>query len=326
MTLAHVLASVAILVIVVGAATPAAACFEDRCAAPSVTVGELVPANAPGFHVSTPSGTDQPTHSLKRIDPGSEEMILLKRVGDTLMPESPLVPDGTYLLQTTEICEGVEETVEQRFLVISPALPPPSLDYLDADGANPISVPVFDEAERACVEQTMAGVELSIWATSESYRWAGVMTWETIVDGEPWHPAVAPGWTTDMDDGRHYTALYASCEVGPDFAIADGVTPGEHQIRVRGHIPGTDIVVESNVVTLSVPCECPDGMRWDGFRGACDWHYPADDYPYDCGDPSGRCRGIDYDDVGCSAAGAPTPSLPGLLAAFALVVFRRRVR
>jgi MYXO-CTERM domain-containing protein len=303
-------------------ASPAAACF-DACMPPSVTVGEQVPANAPGFHVDADTGSDAPRYVLKRVD--VDEVISLKRVGDTLMPETPLVLHAQYVLRTIDVCDGVEDVMEQHFVVVSAAAPPEWLGVLDVTATDQIDVVSTDE-EGFCVDERLAGVEVALSDSPDLYFWGELMDFELIVDGEPWTPAVAPAWTIDSETRELRSAIYASCEGAPDFAVADGVASGEHRVVARAHLPGSNIVVESEPLDVVVHCQCPDGQFWNSWAGACDYDYPADDYYCSASDGYAHCP-ADYIDeplVSCSTTSAPASGLSGFLAAIALLLLRRR--
>ncbi len=305
-------------------ASPAAACF-DSCVLPSVIVGEQVPVNTPGFHVDTASGFDAPEYSLKRVDPDLEAVIPLKRAGDTLIPEIPLVLGAHYVLRTVDVCDGVEDSMEQPFVAVEANAPPIELGTLDAGGASILALANTDEAGY-CREENVSTLDMTVWPSPDSYAWSSVMVFETIVDGEPWHPAVTPQWTLDRDQYVLRSHLYASCPEQPDFVVADGIEPGLHLVAVRARIPHSRIVVETEAVEVDLFCTCPDGLTWDAPTNGC-IPYPSGYDIRDCtgGDHEG-CP-IDYIDepgISCSATSAPLPGLSGLFAAVALLWLRRR--
>ena len=110
---------------------------------------------------------------------------------------------------------------------------------------------------------SQVGVEAKL--AQEAQQWREQLLYRTIIDGEErWY--AARSLCATIPPGRSWEAVghdrvYAACkEEGDDdewsgYSLgATGLEPGQHRLMMQAFLPGTDIVLETAVQSVNLPC------------------------------------------------------------------------
>jgi len=124
---------------------------------------------------------------------------------------------------------------------------------------------------RCSTEINAHQIDLAIDLSPNALPWRDVLLFTTLVDGRPWAAAddlnatYAPeeSWT-----GRAQDKVYLNCDDDSDAAFVS-LSEGTHQIVVEASLPGTNIVLTSDTVTVELSCETgkPDPPEADSMAG-----------------------------------------------------------
>lgn len=337
-------------ILVTGAALAAAPQVASACSSAGCLEGKIspregtVPANLPGFlwHPATFVSEDslQPT-------PKAEHIELIEHDGDVevavpvtiqkvdygqfpaweIVPEQALTPGASHELRTEPYC-GQTEGLTVSFDTGPEASLPNSLGTLVADSGATGTVAVSSSSctSDAAVYKVPVRVELS--AAAEP--WKDALIYETLVDGEPWRPkhgaieAYPPG---ESWEGRGVDLLYSTCD--DEWPVLE---PGEHTVQMTATLPGTELELSTNEVTVDIDCGWASGGDGGGpsaDAGGSDAGESdvggADAGPVQS-DTGGRDNSQSDSGGGCNLGGGNLPAHLPALAAFAVGWFcvRRR--
>lgn len=118
-------------------------------------------------------------------------------------------------------------------------------------------------------------IELKVELAEGAKPWRDALHFTTMVDGERWSASDsinggnAPGvsWV-----GRAQDKVYLTCldESIPDGHTISGLSAGRHQIVFQASLPGADIVLVTDPVTIELSCgdgETTDLTETDGNTG-----------------------------------------------------------
>jgi hypothetical protein len=214
---------------------------------------------------------------------------------------------------------------------------------LDAEGDCSRRVVEFDVTEAAEVPETLGGVdvgpvaagkaevgtvsgscsigvqavhaELSPRLDTAASPWAGLLSYETKVDGAPYHPRVdiLPRATPDLA-----SIVFAECpdryppgEKRDDGAFDEDLSEGEHVITLEAQLPGVSRALASSPARVTLDCDAWDTLA-DESAGS--------------DEPNGKGSSSSCSLHGSSSgAGQPAVWLPLAAALFRLVRRRRPV-
>lgn len=299
---------VAFLVVLLGAPGLAFACSGPACSFGSSLAGASVPANAPALAVDA---TDALAPGLDVADGGFELLTAnrqpipasVKRSGDrsvvVVRPLQPLLAGQPLLLRFPKECGGGSLT--DVAFTTSGAQPLPSTlgsFGVKARGHGTVSIPGGPSCAMA---MSGAYAQFAFTPAAELVPFLPVTSWSLVVDGKVWarEPVGSIGASGLVATMPYYRARNRVLEVNvpcsPE-AVGVGVGLGQHTAELQATIAGvTQPLTASTTFTLA------------------------------CSGPSDTPKPID--EGGMSSL--PTPgcsSTPGMLAALAVLVFRRARR
>jgi MYXO-CTERM domain-containing protein len=306
----------------------------DACSAPacwlgSVTPGGIaeVPANLPGIFWQPYSDLqeqhprpDESTPTLTAdTDPSESLSLTVKKEGDayTIVPEGSLVPGAKYTLTLGKSCylwsfgSEISDDPETVALHVTEEAPlPTSLGVVQAKRRGVGRIELKGGPSGLCTTTVDAGrVSVVLSLSDEAEPWKDSLRYEMLVDGEvggyevPIYGAEGPppSWLGDRSD-LLLTLCDDSAPINSHRSLSE---PGDHAVRFRASLPGTDIVLETPEISVTLDCqaETPDT---------------------DSTDPD-----TDSTDSGCAVTAlseSPSPSGIILLVLAGLAVQRRRRR
>jgi len=323
----------ALLLALLASAAPrtASACSAAYCPGPRLWLepGASVPASAPGVWVDLSLvGEVTPTVELWMDVDGELIQQDARLEGELLVPAAGFVEGALYQVRAVRECE----TQEVDFRVGPAAALPETLGRgrVFATGQTELPIPAWDGSCYGGVDAAYADV----WVDGDDALepWHDLLVWETYVDGERYAPrgTINPegyyGLPADVQHDARFSwrgpandRVYAACGEVPAGASSEGVSEGVHTVVLRASIPGTDVVLDSNPITVDLRCDapppydpladCPSGII--GPQGAC---HPA-------GEPLPSAGGCSV-----SPTRPATWALPLLAVALAFGLRRQRVR
>jgi hypothetical protein len=184
--------------------------------------------------------------SISRVTPKGLEPIAInvEQVGEKVeflvKPVSPLEPDTDYVLFGGDFCDidGDEPAPTEVSIRTGAAAPlPTSLGTLTAatPAMKTFNVPTSSGACTASV----TGMTTTVWLklSEEAAPWDKALVLTTYVDGTPW-----PG-------GALFTRCFTS-----DQDADRGLTEGEHSVMIEATLPGTDLLLFSESVSITLAC------------------------------------------------------------------------
>lgn len=257
----------------------------EACSAPPcLEQGELlpvgeVPANLGALlyrsnsRLGLPEGFEAPvlvssdgTRLPLTVEGGSAEDALLR-----LLPGAALVPGERYNLEHTSACGPLADLPALGpFSVTAPAPLPTQLGQLQVTrwARGPLRLAASARCSRE-VEVSFVDVELTLAAEAEPWREA--LVFETWVDGRRWDPrAVAldrlPFGSSWL--GRGIDRLYVRCEPDASELYEPGLSAGPHEVELRATLPGTDVVLRTAPIALTLDCAADPAT--DGDPNALD--------------------------------------------------------
>ena len=95
--------------------------------------------------------------------------------------------------------------------------------------------------------------------------WRDALLFQTLVDGEPWNGARSScsyeRWLGRSSAGVGQDILYVPChterETNDHGKIWPQLQSGRHTVQMRAYLPGTDVVLETEVLTVDLSCTDP---------------------------------------------------------------------
>lgn len=297
--------------------------------------GATVPSNAAGLPVFAPMSRFPLTLTLEKVEASGSTPVTIERGTDPARPDA-LLPSGleegaSYKL-TAEVADPDSATCASTSVTTFTAGPsapkPTTLGSLKIGANGPTTLTLATSG--LCSEAVkVVRSELELVASPEAAPWAGLLRYETYVDGVKWFASNdarmqvhrAGSWV-----GIGKDVVYAACETGKGSYA--GVSQGRHTVVMRAYLAGEpSLVLESAPATLELTCPPsgdagpvgPDGGSVDA--GASD----------DGGGPAGPSASPTSPGGGggCSSTGpsGAFAGAPGALVAFvAAAVSRARRR
>jgi hypothetical protein len=246
---------------------PALACSAIDCVQGYLYPGDgaTIPANA-GALLWRPQGpravetvTSTATR-LRREDTQAEVGFTTAPLDGALVltPDAPLSP-GAYVFEDGGACAHSAFPAPQpvRFVVGSAAPTPTTLGTLVPGALDQIQQMVA--AGAACSELVPAAVmDVRLTLSAEAQPWSALLLYRTVVDGQPWRPndslpRVVPTGASWM--GRGVDRLYAAC--GPTqlgSGVNGGLSEGPHSVVMQATLPGTNLLLETPPVQVTLTC------------------------------------------------------------------------
>ncbi|HVH98030.1 MAG TPA: MYXO-CTERM sorting domain-containing protein [Enhygromyxa sp.] len=233
----------------------ALACSGSDCTPPIAAPqdGTVMPINAAGvrWEASTSEADDV---VLRDIAANVTLPIAFEQTGSLfdLRPATPLDPGKTYRFEFPDDLCG---PAFNRSFVTAPAVELSTSSLGSLVAAPPELAQIEIPASVTCsasVDAVRVDVELELDPQLEPF--AGVLMYETLVDGKRWHhepqlfasPKLGESWV-----GRGVDSIFSTC---PDGSW-NGVSPGPHQVQMRAEIPGLPgVVLESDVIEIVLEC------------------------------------------------------------------------
>lgn len=319
--------------------SPARACTPSWCiGARTIPAGGQVPANTPAFAWFAGGGLDTSVRDeieLVRIDTGERVQVSTEEFGSSffgpsyfLRPQVPLAEGASYRIMSPD-CGDPGSYASEPIVVTGSAPFPTTLGRLTARAGTPcVEVP----AGGACSASIIAAVvDVELELSDEARPWADVLMFETEVDGREWRPTSSIGRESPVGAswvGRARDLIYAACDVS-GYELSEGA----HRVRMSARIPGTDRVVESEPLEVSLRCPAPDARpEAPQFPERCaDLEWPPEPAPMDGGlalDAASTPGALLLEEKGCGCASTAgrreTPAWSTLLLASALLFALRR--
>lgn len=259
------------------ACTPPLACAGTEV----FPLGETIPSNATGlewwwasWERMTP---DTAPLRLERYDEGAMTWQQVEHdvVGDgarervLLRPRAPLVASTRYRLSTGMLCPLSPGAPSREFRTAATASPlPTTLGTLQATSPESANIQHGGFQGGICAYSANATVAMvTVNLAAEAMPWSAMLVYEARVDGTPYVGQVAfgspltrpqPG-ATHHGRGRALLATVCGPSTNPLHAghpvdRTQGLSEGDHTVVFRARIAGTDTVVETAPVTVTLRC------------------------------------------------------------------------
>lgn len=259
---------------------PAMACSEpDWCLDGYLLPAETAPANlSAGYWVprmyygdQLPE-VDELAFELHRVDGEEEVVVAFGLEGSNWRnrvlwrPEEPLEEGATYRVRGTHTCtypgeeEPAQESLEHFFVASDPAPLPTRLGILEIDDEFKGELEVSTNSGSCYSIIGADQIEIAIRPDDDVLPWWDLLVFSTYINGESWYPARELDEIRPMGQswwGRGRDLLFASCHANDGLAIR-GLDEGTHRVEMRASLPGTDIILVTNSVDVTLNC---DGVR-----------------------------------------------------------------
>ena len=239
----------------------AQACSPYMCWGSGLVPGDeaTVPANLPALAWVPGLGeySDEP-FVIRRANTNlsfSEENIAINRDRYVLVRPEDLRPGDSLEIRAPETCRWGPRGTPATLQVGPPADLPETLGQLEVteDSIGPITI--GSSIGSCSTETTARQLVLTLQPSEEAQPWLDAMIFRTLVDGEPYRPSPSIGESPPFGAtwaGRGRDRLYLDCnETGVGFP---GVTEGAHTVVFEARIPGTDTVLTSEPLDVTLRC------------------------------------------------------------------------
>jgi hypothetical protein len=251
--------------------------------------GASIPANTPALawkksEITGDAGV-QELH-LIRLDGDASDVPAwtLEEQADGLVwikLETELQVGGRYRLDAEGDCS--HRVVE--FEVTEAAELPETLGGVDVAPVAAGQVQVGTASGSCSIGVQAVHAELSPRFDTAASPWAGLLAYETKVDGEPYHPLIdiLPRATPDFA-----SIVYAECpdryppgEKRDDGAFDEDLSEGEHVITLEAQIPGVGGTLASSPARVMLDCGAWDTLADDsagsatGSSSSCSLRWPS---------------------------------------------------
>lgn len=177
-----------------------------------------------------------------------------------LLPERPLREGITYHLEQPSFCEGLptHPRTSLPVRVVAAAPLPTTLGTLTV-GTATVSVVELSHENLCSTLVLGANARVELDLSTDALPWRDAFMFETYVDGQYWAPrAQLNHWVPAGRSwvGRGSDRIYGLCP--STTHERPGLTLGvPHTVTMRATIPGTDVVVETAPVTVTLSCPGP---------------------------------------------------------------------
>lgn len=296
--------------------------------------GGTVPANAAALPVFAPALPFPLTVTLEKVEAGGSTPVTIERGTDAARPDV-LLPSGLEAGASYKLTVAVADrdpesacgSTSVTTFTAGPSAPKPTTLGALKIKANGLTKLGLAASGRCSAVVEVARAELEIEPSTEAAPWAGLLRYETYVDGKKWFASNDAGMQVHRAGswvGIGKDVVYAACETIPEtFA---GVSQGRHSVVMKAFLAGDpSLVLESAPATIELTCPPsgdagaggPDGGGVDA--GAAD----------DGGGPAGpNANPAGVSGGGCSSTGpsGAAAGAPGALMAFVAVAVARARR
>jgi hypothetical protein len=232
--------------------------------------GGNVPASMPAIVWEPRNGVGNPPSGsevgLFEVTSGGETPlgVDVQPFGDSgllflVVPTAPLMPNTDYIVRDKlDNCQDGTSTAETKFHTTDAAPFPTKLGTIIAVPASDtiLELPTFDGSCSIPMPVLTSAIELV--PSEEALPFADAFYYETIVDGMLWQPRhslvqqIPPGASWE---GRRMDRLYTLCGENEFAAFEDALAEGDHTVLFRASLPGSNVVLESEVATVSLHCK-----------------------------------------------------------------------
>lgn len=172
-------------------------------------------------------------------------------------PSESFSSNTSYALEGPVLCYG--SGVDQyAFTTTEPRPLPTELGSLRITEQGREVLVVSTSAGSCAVQLDASFATVQVQLVPEAQSWSHALLWETEVDGRLWSPRtwlpeqLPPGesWAGPAKD-----RVYAQC-TPPEYGYADTkLSPGTHLVVMRASIPGTDLVLETPPLEVTLTCD-----------------------------------------------------------------------
>lgn len=304
---------------------PADACSGGQCSGGFFLPvdGTTVPASLPGFlsqpRVGEVGQGSFATVELFLLDGGNEIKVdttrLYEGVTVLLTPLAPLLPDRDYVVHSENLCSS--EPPLSAKVHTGAAVPLPAAlgaVIVGAPAVGPMQVSTISGSCNATISAAQATIDLALSADAAPFADALQVT--TFVDGKPflWSPSLL---TEPPLAGKMHNIVFASCQ-SDDPSAEKGLAEGVHQVKMRGALRGSGLILETPPVEVTLSCGDAGGGGGAGGGGTGGGTTTSG--------TGGSASSSSSGGGGCSIAGDASPggfALAGLAAALAFARRRR---
>jgi len=147
---------------------------------------------------------------------------------------------------------------DNAFTVTAIAPMPTTLGTIGAmdKGVGPL---VVGTTSGSCSSQIDAHqIDLQVEFSADALPWRDALAFTTLVDGQRWFAADSINSTYAQGTswvGRGQDRVYASCGGEAEDGSFSGLAEGWHQVAFEATLPGTDIVLTTDSVSVELSCE-----------------------------------------------------------------------
>lgn len=249
----------------------------EACSAPPCWQSYLAPANDVYVPANLPAIYWQPArgYDASELDRDPSRVQLagsvpvpsltesIRENGDVLfLLNEPLVEGQSYRLTDSTTCNDSSEFIspDNSFTATAEAALPSTLGTVSAidKGLGPLHVATTSGSCSTQIEAHQIALEVEL--SDDAQPWRDVLAFTTLVDGQPWaasesiNSTNAPGtsWV-----GRAKDKVFLSCDSDSDEGYS-GLAEGAHLVAFEALLPGTDIVLSTEPVTVQLSCDEED--------------------------------------------------------------------
>ncbi len=219
-----------------------------------ISAGENpMPVNTPYLHFNFDLTTQPDEPIVLQVD--GVDIPFTREGCCSIQPDAGWQPNTTYNV-TRLVCEGSFNTT---FTTGEEEELPDELGELGA-GETVREKILLDGADGCTINAEVAYIDVELDLSADAELWQGGLLIETFINGEPWKKAEGYGAVYKPGEtwrGYGKDRAFVLCdEQFPQYAPY-GLTEGTHEIQMVGTIPGTEVRLESNVVTVDLFCNPP---------------------------------------------------------------------
>lgn len=237
----------------------------EACSGGMCYGGFFLPADATTVPASLPSFVYQPrldeasttpfaAMELFLLDGGNEVKVDTTRLDESavilLTPVSPLLPDRDYVVRGDNLCPSGTLVAKVHTGAAAPLPAALGTVIAGAPAVGPIQVSTTSGSCSATISAAQATLDLTLSADAAPFADALQVT--TFVDGKPfrWSPSLL---TEPPLGGKMHNVVFASCQ-SDDPSAEKGLAEGVHQVKMRGALRGSGLILETPPVEVTLSC------------------------------------------------------------------------
>jgi len=244
---------------VLGVPTWALACQTVCGDATKISAGETgMPANTPSLLLELDFACSQDApFTLKEV--GGSDVPFTMEGCCQLTPDAPFQANTTYVVsRDLEPGEGALRPMKETFTTGNVEPFPESMGDLSVVEIKWEPVGINTDSCWSSVDAVYADVELDL--PEQAHTWRGGLIIQTYVNGLPWRGSGSQGATYKPGEtwmGYGKDRVYVLCDERHKNTNLQKFQEGSHEIQMVGTIPGTEVRIESNTVTVDLHCNPP---------------------------------------------------------------------